>query len=119
MHRNIMQITRAYKSSEPVLHYVFINRRELCAEKACELSEGFELGRIKLSGLVFLEMYFWFYVLQLASAIITKDQESTKYGPRRHVLQSMCIVRKDGQSYREEWMVRCKLCKVTLKMAQL
>ena len=46
-----MRIIRACELSEPILHYVLINSRELCPEQACELSEACELARVKLSGL--------------------------------------------------------------------
>ena len=37
--------------SEPILHYVFTNDRELCPEQACKLSGACKLTRVKLSGL--------------------------------------------------------------------
>ena len=40
----IVRIIRAYKLSEPILHYIFINSRELCPEQVCELSKGCELA---------------------------------------------------------------------------
>ena len=46
-----MQIIQACELSEPILHYVFINGRELCPEQACELSGACELARVKLSRL--------------------------------------------------------------------
>ena len=46
-----MRIIQAYELSEPILHYILINGRELCPEQACELSGACELARVKLSGL--------------------------------------------------------------------
>ena len=44
-----MQIIRAYFTLR------FINSRELCPEKACELSGACELVRVKLSGYTVIE----------------------------------------------------------------
>ena len=51
MRGKIMQIIRACKLSEPLLHYVFMGARELCPERVCKLSGVCELVRVKLSGL--------------------------------------------------------------------
>ena len=36
--QKIVRIIRASELSEPILHYVFINGRELCPEQVCKLS---------------------------------------------------------------------------------
>ena len=49
--RKIVLIIRACELSEPSLHYILINDRELCPGQPCELSGRCELARIKLSRL--------------------------------------------------------------------
>ena len=65
MCRKIMQIIRACKLSEPILHYVSMNGSELCPEQVCKLSGACELVRVKLSGL---------YCIALATAFAHKSQ---------------------------------------------
>ena len=49
--KKIMRLIWGCKLSEPILHYVLMNGRELCAEQAYKLSWACELARVKLSGL--------------------------------------------------------------------
>ena len=50
MRGKIVRIIPACELSEPILHCIFINSRELCPEQLCKLSGAWELARVKLSG---------------------------------------------------------------------